>query len=531
MGTVLLKNLVLIDGTGEERREGTILIKDEVIERIEEKDFIMEVDEVIDLGGLVVAPGFIDIHSHADAYLFVNPLAEAKLRQGVTSEVSGNCGFGAFPVPTNPEKLKLFTELMTSLDFQFPEKGITWNDLSSFRERLKNEQLGTNILPLVAHGALRVSVMGSKQEKPTDQEMKEMISLLKENLEQGAWGFSTGLAYAPGSFAEFEEILELAKEVKRQDSFYTSHIRNEGDDVLQAIDEIIEIGRLSHCRINISHLKAMGVKNWYQADKLLNKIKDAKAEGIEVSADQYPYPASSTILGILVPKWANDGGAAKMCQRLQSEELRCSILAEIEANMEARGGADRIIIANCAKKYPIPIEGRTIREIANQFGLSPVETIAKLIIDNTNAVMAIYLSIADEDVEKILKDETIMVGSDGMINIVNPQYSHPRAFGTFPRILGHYVREKKTLSLERAIKKMTSLPAEKIGLKNRGLIKEGFIADLVIFDSETIIDKSTYINASQYPVGIESVMMSGKWIIKNGKLTGIKVGEILIKGK
>ncbi len=529
MSTLILKNLVLIDGSGEPRKKATIFIKDGVIELVGGSELVVEADEIFDLAGLVVAPGFIDIHSHADAYIFVDPLAEAKLRQGVTSEVTGNCGFGPFPAPSNPVQIQLFSELMTSLDFQFPEKGITWTDLNSFIETLGEKGLGTNILPLVAHGALRVSVVGSKQQKPTEVEIKKMASLLKDNLEQGAWGMSTGLAYAPGSFADFEEILELSKEVKRNNSYYTSHIRNEGNEVFESIDEIIEIGRQSGCRVNISHLKTLGVENWYQSDKLLNKIKDAKKEGIDISADQYPYPASSTILGILVPKWANDGGTSQMCQRLQSEELRFSILKEIEENMEARGGAERILITNCAKQYFPPVGGKSIQEISEQFKISPTETIAKLIVDNNNAVMAIYLSIADEDVEEILQDETVMVGSDGMINMDNPQYSHPRTFGTFPRVLGYYVREKKSLSLETAIKKMTSLTAERIGLENRGLVKKGYVADLVIFDPKTIIDKSTYVNANQYPIGIHHVMMSGEWIIKDGELTGKTVGQILRK--
>lgn len=531
--TLLIKNAFLVDGSGSPGKRGSLLIKGERIERVDTEEAITDekVDEVIDAKGWAVSPGFIDIHSHQDAMIFVDSLSEAKLRQGVTTEVTGNCGFGPFPAPKDKEKLKIFTDLMKSLDFKFPETGLFWTDFDSFMEAVEGREFGTNLLPLVAHGALRVNIMGGDQKKPTTEEMNEMVVLLKNTLDQGAWGMSSGLAYAPGSFAEPEEIVELCREIKRQKSYYVSHIRNEGDQVLPSIDEIIDVGRKTGCRVNISHLKAMGVANWHQADILLGKINNAKKEGIDVSADQYPYPASSTILGVLVPKWANDGGTMEMCERLQNREENPTLLQEIEANMMSRGGPDRIIITRCATVYDPPVGGKTISEIAKEFNLSAIDTVAKLIIESSNAVMAIYLSIADEDVEEILKDKDIMVGSDGLVNMEYPQYSHPRAFGTFPRVLGKYVRENKTLSLESAIRKMTSLPAERIGLTDRGLLKPGYIADITVFDPTTIIDKGTYTHANQHPVGIHYVMMNGEWIIKEGELTGKKCGKILRKDR
>lgn len=533
MRSLLIKNAFLVDGSGNPGKKGSLLIKGERIEKVDiEEEFKDEnVDEVIDVHGWVVSPGFVDIHSHQDAMIFADPLSEAKLRQGVTTEVTGNCGFGPFPAPKDEEKLQIFTDLMKSLDFQFPEKGVSWTDLDSFLKIVERQEFGTNLLPLVAHGALRVNVMGGDQRKPTEQEMDEMVSLLKAALDQGAWGMSSGLAYAPGSFAEPEEIIGLCREINRQKSYYVSHIRNEGDQVLPSVDEAIEVGQKTGCRVNISHLKAMGVANWHQADILLGKISDAKKEGIDISADQYPYPASSTILGVLVPKWANNGGTLKMCARLQNREENPTLLGEIEANMMSRGGPDRIIVTRCATAYDPPVGGKTISEIAKGFNLSPIDSIAKLIIESSNAVMAIYLSIADEDVEEILKEKDIMVGSDGMVNLEYPQYSHPRAFGTFPRVLGKYVRENKALSLESAIRKMTSLPAERIGLSDRGLLKPGYIADITIFDPATIIDKGTYTEANQHPIGIHYVMMNGEWIIKEGELTGKKCGKILRKDR
>lgn len=445
--------------------------------------------------------------------------------------MSGNCGFSSFPAPRDLEKLTRFTELMVSLDFHLPESGIQWTDLNSYIDALGAEGYGTNMLPLVAHGALRVNVMGSAQRAPSSEEMSRMVALLGEALEQGAWGLSSGLAYAPGSFSAADELETLCHEIKKYQSYYVSHMRNEGDEVLQSLDETIDIGRKTGCKVNVSHLKAMGVKNWHQVEKIFTKLEAAKSEGIDISADQYPYPASSTILGILTPKWANDGGAEKLCERILDPHTRPRILQETEVAMIGRGGPDRIIITNCSVTYDPPVGGKTITEISKQFGLTAIEAIAKLIVDNHNAVKAVYLSMADEDVEQILQHPEVMVGSDGLVNIRHPENSHPRAYGTFPRVLGHYVREKKTLSLESAIRKMTSLPADRIGLLDRGRLKSGYVADLTIFDPETILDRGTYIKADQRPVGIIHVLMNGQWVIKDGNLTGRKMGRILRKQK
>lgn len=529
--TILIKNALLIDGSGRKPHLGSLLIEGNRIMNIMKSDASDKADEILDIKGLVLAPGFIDIHSHADVKILVDPFSEAKLRQGVTTEVTGNCGFSAFPVPQDKEKLSLFSQLTDSFDFDFSVNGITWTDFSSYVCSIGEDGFATNLLPLVGHGALRTTVMGGSQRKPTEDEMEKMRLLLKESLVQGAWGMSSGLAYAPGSFADSTEIEILCEEIKRQDSYYASHIRNENDDVLESIDEIIEVARKTGCKANIAHLKSMGVKNWYLAGTILEKLENARTQGINISADQYPYPASSTILGILVPKWANDGGTEKMCERLTHLEKEGTLLKEIEENMYTRGGPDRIIITRCKVAYDPPIGGKTITKIAKEFGLSPAETIAKLIADNLNAIMAIYMSIAEEDVETILKNKDVMIGSDGMVNMEDPQYSHPRTFGTFPRVLGHYVRDKKLLSLEIAVQKMTSLPAKRIGLTDRGLIKEGYIADLTIFDPQTISDRSTYVKANELPIGIHHVMVNGQWVIKNGELTGVRSGKILKKLK
>ena len=534
MKTLLIKNALLIDGSGRKPYLGSLLVCENRIMNIiaaDASNLDDEIDEILDVDGLALAPGFIDIHSHADAKLFVDPLSEAKLRQGVTTEVTGNCGFSPFPAPKDKKRLSLFSQLITSFDFDFPESGITWTDFNSYVSATGEEGFGTNLLPLVGHGALRTTVMGSDQRKPTEAEMEKMRLLLQESLKQGAWGMSSGLAYAPGSFTELTEIEILCKEIQKQDSYYTSHIRNENDDVLKSIDEIIEVGRKIGCKVNIAHLKSMGVSNWYLADTILEKLENAKVQGVDISADQYPYPASSTILGILVPKWANDGGAKKMCERLTHLDTEGTLLDEIEKNMNTRGGPDRIIITRYKALYDPPISGKTITQIAKEFGLSPAKTIAKLIADNSNAIMAIYISIAEVDVETILKNKDIMIGSDGMVNMEYPQYSHPRTFGTFPRVLGQYVRDKKLLSIELAVKKMSSLPARRIGLTDRGLLIEGYVADLTIFDPQTILDRSTYVKANERPIGIHHVMVNGQWVIKNGEITGARPGKILRKLK
>ncbi len=529
MKRILIRNGFIVDGSGEPGYRGDLLVEGGHIKAMGPALNIPGADEIVDADKLAVTPGFIDIHSHSDGSVFVDPLSRNKLLQGVTSEVVGNCGFSPFPLSQDPQRLDQVLRLMSSLSFGLPAEGLSWRDFAGFADAADRGGLGVNFLPLIGHGPLRVTAMGSAQRAPTPDEMAEMAALLRRDLEQGAWGLSSGLAYAPGSFAESAEIEALCREVRQQDALYVSHIRNEGDDVLPSIDELIEVGRKTGCRVHISHLKAMGVKNWHQTDVILRKLKEARAAGVDVAADQYPYNASSTMLAMLVPKWANDGGVIKMLERLETPGVRERALEGIEEAMAARGGPERVLVAACRRSYDPPVCGRSIADIASQFGLSPAETVAKLLLDSENAVQAIYLSMADEDVEAIMADPDIMIGSDSMYDDRDPAHCHPRAYGTFPRVLGLYVRRKGILTLEAAVRKMTALSAARIGLRDRGLLKPGYVADITVFDPETVTDKGDYVKADRKPEGIVHVMVSGQWALRDGEITGVRAGRVLKK--
>lgn len=529
MHTLLIRNGHVIDGTGSSGYKADIAIDEDNI-----VDIKPQIDETakktINAEGLVVSPGFIDIHSHVDASIFSHPLSNSKLLQGVTSEVSGNCGIGIFPVnPVLKEKLAAYLE---THNFDLPSEGITWTDLKEYAGYLSKLDLGVNIIPLVPHGILRSAVMDFDDRTPSAQELDEMKRLLETALNQGAWGLSTGLIYPPGSFANTEELIALAEVLSKFDAVYSSHIRSESGQLLEAIEEAIEIGRKSGARVQISHLKAMGQPQWGLGGKLLDLLERARKEGVDVSADQYPYEASSTALTALLPQWAHSGGIDKLLERLEDPELLPRIKDEIQEEMNVRGGPDCVLISTTVTEKNSNCNGKTVETIAKEWNLNPVDTVVKLLLEEKGAINAVYFSMDKKDLATILADKNVSVGSDGWglcAKTDGAKAVHPRSYGTFPRILGHYVREEKLLSLETAIYKMTGLAANRLRLKDRGLIRKGYKADITIFNPDTIKDKSEFTDPHRYPEGIEHVIINGKIAAEQGKLTGIGAGKVLLK--
>ncbi len=525
----LIRGALVVDGSGKEPFPGDIAVENGII--IEASPSIKERGKaVVEADGLVAAPGLIDIHSHTDLTIFKHPLSESKAFQGVTTEVIGNCGIGAFPV--NNERKTALIDYLRIHEFHLPSYGLNWNSFNQYSDQLDRTGLGLNLTPLVPHGALRIAVLGAEDRTPNDKEFESMKSLLMECLKQGAWGLSTGLIYPPGSFAKTEELIGLAKIVAHHNAVYTSHIRGEGATLMKALDEAISIGKNSGARVEVSHLKAMGRDNWSKGKKALLKLERARNEGVDIAADQYPYEATGTSLTALIPDWAHTGGVSQLVERLAAPETAKRLQAEILHEMNQRGGPDRIVIAGIGPTKNRNLSGKNLSQIAALWKCTPEIAVMRLIGEERAAVGAVYFSLSEQDVTDILSSDRVSVGSDGMGMNAEESFgmsTHPRSYGTFPRILGLYTRQKGILSLPIAIHKMTGLPASRVGLKSRGLIKAGFTADLVLFDPATIQDRSTFESQHQYATGVIYTWVGGFPVIQEGRLTGNTPGKVLRK--
>ncbi len=522
----MIKNGVIVDGTGRPGFVGDLYIENGKIALVGEiKEKSAEIK--IDASNLVVSPGFIDMHGHSDYTLLVNPFADSKVRQGVTTEVIGNCGQSAAPILGEArEEAERIAERY--------ELRVDWTYMGEYLERLKRNGISINVAALVGFGTVRLSVMGYEAREPKKEEMNEMKSLIARSLDEGAVGMSTGLRYVPQSYAKTEEIIELAKVVAGRGGIYTSHIRDEGDGgrLIEAIEEAIRIGRESGVSVEISHLKILARPLWNLCDEMLGIIENARREGVNVNADQYPYRASGTSLMAWIPKWAKEGGYEKLVERLKDPEIREKIKEELAEVIEVRGGGENALIS---RFEPNPsFEGKTLAEVAKEMGMSVIDAAIKLVeiaAMEKKGVGIVNFNQSEENVRKIMTKPWVMVGTDGYAlkpeGILAKGVAHPRSYGTFPRILGRYVREEKLLILEEAVRKMTSLPANKLGLKDRGIIREGMAADIVIFDPRSIIDRATYMKPHQYPKGIEYVIVNGELVVEKGEHTGKLPGRVL----
>ncbi len=526
---LVIRNGLIIDGTGNPWFKNDIAIKDGKIVKIGKISDRGEIE--IDARGMVVSPGFIDLHNHSDLTILAYPNAESFIMQGVTTAVVGNCGLSMAPV--NPENVDLLKKYLSPFLVRGFDYGWDWRSLGEFYSKVEKRGTAINLVPLVGHGTIRIAVKGFDPSEPTKEELEEMKRLLRESLEEGAFGMSTGLIYPPGSYAKTEEIIELAKVVKEYGGIYATHIRNEGRYLIEAVEEAIRIGEEAGVSVEISHHKASGKPNWGKVNATLRLMERARKRGVEVNCDVYPYTAGSTTITALLPTWVLEGGVDKMLERLKDREVRKKIKEEIEEdkmkgeNFLKAAGWSGILISQCPlKEY----EGKTLEEILKEKGMlhDPYEGFFDWLLEiKGEATMVIFL-MDEEDVKTVISSPLSSIVSDAWAT--SPAAGgkpHPRAYGTFPRVLGKYVREEKLLSLEEAIRKMTSLPAGKVRLQDRGLIRKGFWADLVIFDPNKIIDKATYQNPHQYPEGIKYVIVNGKIVVKEGKLTGERPGKVL----
>ena len=523
---ILIQNGTVIDGTGEKACRRSIGVKDGKIVFPQEGDTARK---VIDAQGKIVSPGFIDAHSHGDLVMGEDFARLCKTSQGVTTEMCGQCGLSMAPI--NPKTMELIQGMLKIGAEKFPDDMINWTTYKRYLDYAHQCPKTTNIKSLVGHSTLRVCVMGFENRESTEAELEKMKDLLREAMEQGAAGLSTGLIYTPSCYATTHEIVELAKVVKPYGGFYASHMRNESHDILSAIDEVLEIGRKAEIPVVISHFKVMGKQNWHLQQKAIVKIQKAIEEGISVTCDQYPYTWNQTALNICIPPWHFDKGVAAMAQMLTDPAMRQKVRQEMEDtscrydNFYHNAGGWEGVVVTSSPNTPGCV-GKSIAQYAKETGKDPWDTYFDILVENDGDSSAIFNSMTDENLFAVIRNPNVVVGSDGLIRSGEDR-THPRAYGTCPRAINYFVKENHILTLEEMIRKMTSLPAQRLGFASKGVIREGYDADLVVFDYEKLEDTATYLSPIGLTKGIDFVIVNGQLVWQDGNFTGNFPGKII----
>jgi N-acyl-D-amino-acid deacylase len=526
----LIKFGRILDGTGNPWYAADIGIRQGRITRIQKEINPQSARRLIDASGLAVSPGFIDTHSHDDVYLLMNPQCDEKILQGVTTDVVGNCGITVSP-RSEEHRDDSFIGMMCGRQVNADELQVkTFDDYLSRLEALKP---GINVLSLVGHSTVRIAAMGAVNRAPSGSELKDMKARVARAMEEGAFGLSTGLIYAPGNYAGTEEILELAGTAGRYRGVYATHMRSEGDAELAALAEAVRIGREASIPVHISHHKVVGKQNWGRSVDTLKTMAEAREQGVQVTCDQYPYRAGSTFLAAVLPPAVLDGGPEIFSSKLKDPAFRAQAVETIERgaeegweNLIKGAGFENLMIAVSRHRDYV---GKSISDIAAIESRSPYEVIFDLVVEEGRSCIIILFMMDEGDIIRIMQNPWTMVATDGIPGFGGKKV-HPRMSGTFPRVLGRYVREKGVLTIEEAIRKMTSLPAQTFGVRGKGLLLEGFDADVVVFDPATILDKATYEDPNQGPVGIRCVLVNGEIAAEDGKVKGATSGKVLRHG-
>jgi N-acyl-D-amino-acid deacylase len=526
---LLIRGGRIVDGTGSPWYRGDVAITGDriaavgLLPRAQARD-------TIDATGLIVAPGFIDMLGHSERSILRDGRAISKITQGITSEVTGEVS-SVVPV----------TEAM--LEEMSPEarERITWRDLDGYFEAFAAARPAINLGTFVTVGSVRRAVIGMGDRASTPAELDVMKAHVARAMEQGAMGLSTGLIYAPASFASTEEVAELARVAASHGGGYASHIRSEGSGLIAAIEEAIEIGELANTWVQIHHLKASGRQNWGKMVDAVATIEAARARGVDVSADQYPYPASGTGLDAMVPNWAHAGGTDSLLARLRDPATRARIREEMTGDGatdwslgSAYGGPGGVMIAGTSADSLEHYEGMRLDEVARMRGQEPVDALIDLLLADRSATSAIYFSMSEEDIEYAMRQPWVSVGIDAGARAADSTVTgnpHPRAYGSFPRILCRYVREREVITLPEAIRKFTALPAARVGLDERGVLKQGMFADLTLFDPDRVCDRGTFEHPVQTSVGIEHVIVNGVPVLRDGAPTDARPGRPLRRGR
>jgi len=524
---LLIKNGHVVDGTGSPWYSADVAVRGDRIAKIG-KLSDARARQVIDARGLVVSPGFIDMLGQSETYVLIDPRAMSKIMQGVTTEITGE---GESAAPLNDALIREQNDFLKKYNLK-----VDWHTLGEYFSRLERQGTAINLGTFVGATQLREVVIGFDDRPPTPEEMERMKKLAAEAMEDGALGLSTSLQYVPARFAKTEELVELAKVAARYGGIYLTHQRSEANAIVESLDEVFTIAERARIPAEIWHLKTAYQPNWGRMPEVLALIEAARMRGLDITANQYPYTAASTDLKACLPPWAQAGGLEKMLGRLKDTAIRARLKREILADAKdweniylGSGGAQGVMVASTHNDELRRYEGKRISEIAAEQKKNELDALFDLILADRGQTGAIYFMMSEDDVREALARRWVAVGSDNGARATDGPLagskSHPRGYGTFPRILGRYVREQKLLSLEDAIYKMTWRAAWRVGLRDRGQINEGMKADLTVFDPEKVIDRATFDNPNQYPEGINYVIVNGAVAVENGKFTGKLAGR------
>jgi len=525
----IIRNGTIIDGSKQPRFKADVGITGGRIEAIGDLGKA-EAKRVIDAKGMIVVPGFIDMHSHSDRTIIDDPGGESKVHQGVTTDVVGNCSYSPFPVPPGGP--------LGGYKFQTTNVEWGWSDLAGWAKMIEEKGVSMNIAPQAGHAAVRAAAGLLDNRPPTPDEMANMRRLTAEAVEQGAFAFTTGLTLPPGSYATTDEIVSIVEAIKPYDgAFYATHARLWANNHVGAVKEAVEVGRRTGVPVQYSHMAIIDSRVYGQGETMTDPIERAHDRGMDVTYDMYPYTAAGSHLAQLIPDWVQEGGVVKMLERLRTPAIRKKAIEDTRKGW-FKGlpwEFDSIVIASVSSEKFHSIVGKSVAQIAKERKADPHETYLTLIDENDNNVGAVFHNRVEGDVRYFMGHPLAMIGSDGSAISPSGKYSkdkpHPRFYGTYPRILGRYIRQKPSvMTLEEAIYKMTAFPAKRMRFKDRGVIKIGYIADITIFNPDTVIDNATFDNPHQLPTGVPHVLVGGEPVVSNGKHTGARPGKVLRRG-